>query len=262
TDQHRADHLGCYGNRIVRTPNIDRIAAQGWRATRFYVANPACMPNRSTLMTGRMPSVHRVRSNGIPLSLGATTFVGLLRPAGYATASSGKIHLQPMLAEATLLRRRDPGGPVAPPPELGDAWHVSAAEGPYDQECIDRWRDDPEHDLELPYYGFEEVHLTMMHADGVHGHYGRWLEARHPGSRSIVGRGNALPGGDPDALQAWRTAVPEDLYSTSYIREQAIGFLERHAAEASGKPFFLHCSFNDPHHPFTPPGRYWDMYDP
>ncbi len=262
TDQHRADHLGCYGNPIVRTPNIDRIAARGWRARRFYVANPACMPNRSTLMTGRMPSVHRVRSNGIPLSLGATTFVELLRAAGYATVSSGKIHLQPMLGEAPLLRRKDPGGLVAPPPALGDAWHLGAADGPYDQECIDRWRDDPEHDLELPYYGFEEVHLTMMHADGVHGHYGRWLEARHPGSRSIVGRGNALPGSDPGALQAWRTAVPEELYSTSYIREQAIGFLERHAAEASGKPFFLHCSFNDPHHPFTPPGRYWDMYDP
>src|SRR5690606_1996252 len=91
TDQHRADHLGCYGNPIVRTPNIDAIAAAGWRASRFYVANPACMPNRATLMTGRMPSVHTVRSNGIPLPASATTFVELLRAAGYRTASSGKI---------------------------------------------------------------------------------------------------------------------------------------------------------------------------
>ena len=262
TDQHRADHLGCYGNDIVRTPNIDRIAAAGWRARRFYVANPACMPTRSTLMTGRMPSVHRVRSNGIPLSLDATTFVELLRAAGYSTASTGKIHLQPMLGEAPLLRGADPGQRKPPPASLADAWHPAPSDGPYDQECIDRWKEDPDHDLKLPYYGFEEVHLTMMHADGAHGHYGRWLEARHPGSSALVGRNHALPPGDITALQAWRTAVPEELYSTSYIREQAVGFLERHAAGADGKPFFLHCSFNDPHHPFTPPGRYWDMYDP
>ena len=121
TDQHRADHLGCYGNDIVRTPNIDRIAAAGWRARRFYVANPACMPNRSTLMTGRMPSVHRVRSNGIPLSLEATTFVELLRAAGYSTASTGKIHLQPMLGEAPLLRRADAGQRTARHRPIDDA---------------------------------------------------------------------------------------------------------------------------------------------
>ena len=58
TDQHRADHLGCYGNPIVRTPHIDGIAARGARWNRFYVANPICMPNRASIMTGRMPSLH------------------------------------------------------------------------------------------------------------------------------------------------------------------------------------------------------------
>ena len=51
TDQHRADHLGCYGNPVVRTPSIDRLAAAGTRFERFYVATPICMPNRATLMT-------------------------------------------------------------------------------------------------------------------------------------------------------------------------------------------------------------------
>ena len=73
TDQHRADHLGCYGNDIVQTPNIDSLAARGTRFDRFYVACPICMPNRATLMTGRMPSLHGVRQNGIPLSLDATS---------------------------------------------------------------------------------------------------------------------------------------------------------------------------------------------
>ncbi|HEX2244140.1 MAG TPA: sulfatase-like hydrolase/transferase, partial [Gammaproteobacteria bacterium] len=94
TDQHRADHLGCYGNPVVRTPNIDRLAARGTRFQRFYTATPICMPNRATFMTGRMPSLHGSRHNGIPLSLNATTFVDIMSAAGYDTALIGKCHLQ------------------------------------------------------------------------------------------------------------------------------------------------------------------------
>jgi arylsulfatase A-like enzyme len=93
TDQHRADYLGCYGHPVLKTPNIDAIAERGTRFTRFYVATPVCMPNRATLMTGRMPSVHGVRSNGSPLSLQSNTFVDALRASGYATALVGKSHL-------------------------------------------------------------------------------------------------------------------------------------------------------------------------
>ena len=79
TDQHRVDYLGCSGHPVLKTPHIDSIAARGTRFTRFYVATPVCMPNRSTLVTGRMPSLHGVRSNGTPLSLLANTFVDALR---------------------------------------------------------------------------------------------------------------------------------------------------------------------------------------
>ena len=86
TDQHRADFLGCYGHPVLRTPNIESIAARDSAFNRFYVASPVCMPNRWSLMTGRMPSVHGVRSNGIPLSMNSVTFIELLRDAGYRTA--------------------------------------------------------------------------------------------------------------------------------------------------------------------------------
>ena len=56
TDQHRADHVGCYGNSIVRTPHLDALAQRGWRSDEFHVATPICMPNRASLMTGRRVS--------------------------------------------------------------------------------------------------------------------------------------------------------------------------------------------------------------
>ena len=96
TDQHRADHLSCYGHPVLTTPHLDRIATGGLRFERFYVANPVCMPNRATLMTGRLPSNHGVRHNGIPLHPRSNTFVHLLRQAGYHTAMVGKSHLQNM----------------------------------------------------------------------------------------------------------------------------------------------------------------------
>ena len=96
TDQQRADHLGCYGNAVVRTPNLDRIAASGSLFEQFYVASTVCMPNRASIMTGLYPSVHGTRSNGIPLSRHVVTFPEVLRAEGYRTALVGKAHFQNM----------------------------------------------------------------------------------------------------------------------------------------------------------------------
>ena len=91
TDQHRADHLGCYGNTQVKTPHIDALAARGTRYDRFYVANPVCMANLASLMTGRMPSSHGVYSNGTPLSIHSRTFVQRLLEEGQSVFFSGVI---------------------------------------------------------------------------------------------------------------------------------------------------------------------------
>ena len=71
-----------------------------------------------------------------------------------------------------------------------------------------------------------------------------------------------MPGNNFVAPQAWRTAIPEELYPTAYVAERTIMYLENYSRSDRAQPFFLQCSFPDPHHPFTPPGRYWDMYDP
>lgn len=62
-DQTRADMLGCYGHEIVRTPNMDKLAADGMRFDNAYCASSVCTPSRTSLFTGKMPSHHGVMCN-------------------------------------------------------------------------------------------------------------------------------------------------------------------------------------------------------
>ncbi|MDM9559931.1 sulfatase family protein [Bordetella petrii] len=255
TDQQRADHLGSYGNPQVRTPALDRLAQQGWSADRFYVASPICMPNRATLLTGRMPSVHGARHNGIPLSQRATTFVERLRQAGYATALIGKGHLQNMTGKPPVWP------PAGGPTQDGEAW--ASEPGRYDQEWGPLWQTAPGHDLDTPFYGFGRVDLAVDHGDQVWGHYERWLAATHPDVRKLWGPEHAVPTPEfalTESRQAWRTRVPEECSTTAYVGDRTIAMLREH--RPGGRPFFIQCSFPDPHHPFTPHGKYWDMYRP
>jgi len=217
------------------------------------------MPNRSTLMTGRMPSQHGVRSNGIPLTLDQRTFVDELRANGYATALIGKSHLQTMVDYPPLTGPR--AGRIAAD-DAREARTVPTDGDAYEQESPRRW-DDPAFAMHLPYYGFEHVELATEHGDLVRGEYRRWLARKGGDAAALTGPQNALPAGRTVRVpQAWRTRVPAELYPTTFVEERTIAYLERHATAGAGKPFFMQCSFPDPHHPFTPPGRYWDMFDP
>jgi len=260
TDQQRADHLGCYGNSVVRTPAIDALAAAGRRWNRFYVANPICMPNRASIMTGRMCSVHGARHNGIPLSKNHTTFVELLRDAGYHTGLIGKSHLQSFTGLAATNRYEPQAGKTAPSPNLRDAFKNNRHTPDYDLEIAPRWDTPMAERIDGDFYGFEHVQVAADHGDQACGDYLLWARQQDPDFDQLVGPQNALPGNYASAPQVWRTAVPEELYSTSWIADQSQQWLADRARD--DQPFFLQMSFPDPHHPFTPPGRYWDMYHP
>ena len=94
--------LGCFGHPTIRTPNLDRMAAEGMRFTQFYSAASVCTPSRAALLTGRLPIRSGMCSDrrrvlfpnsggGIPAE--EITLAEALKSAGYATAHFGKWHL-------------------------------------------------------------------------------------------------------------------------------------------------------------------------
>ena len=93
--------LGCYGSPVIRTPNLDRMAAEGLRFTDFYSAAEVCTPSRAALLTGRLPirsgmcGDRRVlfanSEGGLPAS--EVTIAEALKAKGYATLHIGKWHL-------------------------------------------------------------------------------------------------------------------------------------------------------------------------
>lgn len=83
--------VGVYGQKILKTPRIDQLAAEGMRFTNHYSGSSLCAPTRSCLLTGTHTGHTRVRKNGdIPLLPGDVTFGEILQQAGYVTGGIGK----------------------------------------------------------------------------------------------------------------------------------------------------------------------------
>jgi arylsulfatase A-like enzyme len=101
--------LGSYGQKWIKTPNLDRMAREGMRFTQHYSGNAVCAPSRCCLMTGKHPGHAYIRSNGNPKDLqdlkakfgwefpgqhpipdGEVTIAEMLKQKGYATAAIGK----------------------------------------------------------------------------------------------------------------------------------------------------------------------------
>lgn len=98
-DDQGYNDLGCFGSETIRTPEIDRLAAEGRRFTNFHVPSPVCTPSRAGLLTGCYPKrvgMHRhvlFPTSDYGLNPAETTIADHLKGKGYATACIGKWHL-------------------------------------------------------------------------------------------------------------------------------------------------------------------------
>ena len=250
-DQQRADHVGFMGNHVVRTPNIDAIAARGTVFENAWVSNPVCMPNRSTIMTGRMPTAHGVIFNDRTLDWSSNTFVRRFREAGYRTGLIGKSHLQHGMSKNAVVPFRGRGAYDSPYPAGWDQIE--------DFELYLEGNPEPVED----FYGFDHIELSIDHGARVSGHHLQWALEKGAAWEDLFVEYEAEAPGQHRSPHWWQIYQPpyaEEFHSTAFVTEQTIKFIE--TAHGQSKPWFAWCSFPDPHHPMTPPGDWFHRHHP
>ncbi|MEP1791933.1 sulfatase [Reichenbachiella sp.] len=91
-DDHAYQAISAYSDKLLKTPNIDRIANEGMLFTNACVTNSICAPSRATILTGKHTHINGKIDNGMPFDTTQVTFPQLFQKAGYQTAMYGKLH--------------------------------------------------------------------------------------------------------------------------------------------------------------------------
>jgi len=222
-DELRADALSCFGNRVIKTPNLDALAAGGTRFQRAYTNSPWCLPSRCSLATGLYPHRNGSYSNfrDIPLDPDMPNIYSLLRGAGYHSAHIGKCHYKPVPYEQT---RPDA---TLPYDEFRDYYlslgidHLALQ----DDKQVSVW--------------FMDDYARELDAAG---YLAAYRDATWDRSRAKV---FAFPG-------------PAEWHPDSWVGMKAADYVAEYRGD---QPLFLWASFSGPHYPFDAPAEYYDSVD-
>jgi len=227
--------VGCYGATKVKTPNIDRLAAEGRRFTDAHSASAVCTPSRYGLLTGEYP--HRKNlwgpcSHTAPLLIDTQklTLARMFKNKGYATSAFGKWHLGFGAGDIDWNKPLKPG-----PLELGFDYYFGV----------------PKVNSGFPYVYVENHGIVGWEADDplVFGKKPFSSTPRFPHAA-----GSKNPNQFGGAKKAHAMYHDEKIATT--LTEKAVGWIDANVASGDGKPFFLYLPTTNIHHPCTPAPRF------
>ncbi len=224
---------GCYGNTLIHSPNIDRLAGESVRFDRHYCQWPLCGPSRASLFSGLRPMSTR-RFNNEPFFAefrgrapsGFATLPEQFGNAGYRCFGTGWIYHDEPDGPSWNAGHRLPDPNPGPVPDWADGW--------LDADGLYEWKAPQSREL-------VRQRLEAARRAGMTMKEFRTLAGER------VARGPAVESAD----------VSDDAYYDGKVAAQARAFLTDHPI---GEPYFLGVGFVAPHTPFRAPKRYWDLY--
>ncbi|MBN1341832.1 MAG: sulfatase-like hydrolase/transferase [Phycisphaerae bacterium] len=238
TDQQPISTIGAYGNKIVKTPNLDRIAADGMRLNRFHISAFPCSPSRACFFTGREAHHHGVVTNDVPLAADVPALGDVLKAAGYDTGYVGKWHLSGSMYRDLAGRKPLDGNWQFERVEDASEFKFKHAPGGTGEDAA-------QHGFDFWVGGWKHYH-----------EYLRSVGLTDIANRKQAGNHNDMPSG-PEGTHIY-SKLPQEHHMASFFADKSVEFLRKQ--KGSDRPFGLVLSFYGPHLPVAPPKPWDEMY--
>jgi arylsulfatase A-like enzyme len=223
--------LGCYGDKLIKTPNIDRIAANGMIFSQNFCQQAVSGPTRASLMTGKRPDYTKVwdlKTKMRDVNPDILTLPQYFSQQGIITAAIGKI---------------------------------------YDSRCVDEYADKPS--WSIPFYGYAHKNSSRYYYNAQKPlllHFQdperRKLIEKYMKEAKAKGMNAAQSSAYAKKYAYWSTEcvdLPDNAYDDGAMTANALEILNQ--LSEGKKQFFFAVGFNRPHLPFVAPKKYWDLYD-
>jgi arylsulfatase len=222
-DELRKDSLSYYGNKAIRTPNLDELACESLVFDRAFTASPWCMPSRCAIATGLLPHNNGAYSNfrECRIEEDVPTLFSELKRGGYRTSVFGKCHFTPVPYGETRKDRTLPYDEFRAYYQSLGIDDLALQDG----KQVSAWfKDDYSKEL-------EEQGLLEAYRDAV------WNKA---------------------AQKVYPSPVPEPWHPDSWVGRKAAEYISSYNQE---EPLFTWVSFSGPHYPFDAPSEYYNAVD-
>ena len=213
TDSQRWDTLGCYGNKFVNTPNIDKLASEGVLFENAFVQNPLCTPSRGSFLTGRYPVTNGLTKNGQNINPDEKLITKALADNGYTCGLSGKLH-------------------------------INACDNRIKNYGLDWWKEVGKVDFDMREPRIDDGYSVFNwgHAPtgNPHSDYTKWAKERGIDKFRLDDRSDCK----------WvKKGLPKELHQTTWCAEKASEFIN----DNNKNPWLFSVNCFDPHYPFDPP---------